>query len=128
MFLTDISKFVAALSFWQPAFTHGHRQKLQQKILNEKVQLLLFLTSEAHSLLKRLLQKDPTRRLGSGPSGGDDIKHHIWFRLINWKKLDAREQMPKFNPDQVSIFRGMLPWTLTPGFHQMTEKFPNKEK
>lgn len=54
MFLTDISKFVAVLSFWQPAFTHGHRQKLQQKILNEKVQLLLFLTSEAHSLLKRV--------------------------------------------------------------------------
>ncbi|KAK8478534.1 hypothetical protein V6N13_072466 [Hibiscus sabdariffa] len=83
----------------QPPFTHANRQKLQQRIIQEKLKLPPFLTTEAHSLLKGLLQKEPSRRLGSGPGGGDEIKKHKWFRSINWKKLEAREIQPKFKPD-----------------------------
>ncbi|KAF5178771.1 Serine/threonine-protein kinase AtPK2/AtPK19 [Thalictrum thalictroides] len=83
----------------QPPFTHTNRQKLQQRIIKEKIKLPSFLTSEAHSLLKGLLQKEPARRLGSGPSGGDEIKNHKWFKPINWNKLEAREMQPKFKPD-----------------------------
>ena len=50
-------------------------------------------------LYLQLLQKEPSQRLGSGPSGGDDIKRHKWFKTINWKKLEARELLPKFKPD-----------------------------
>ncbi|XP_009617135.1 serine/threonine-protein kinase AtPK2/AtPK19-like [Nicotiana tomentosiformis] len=85
----------------QPPFTHSNRKKLQEKIISEKVKLLPRLTGEAHSLLKGLLQKDPSKRLGSGPRGGDEIKSHKWFRSINWKKLDARELQPKFKPDVI---------------------------
>ncbi|KAL6319066.1 hypothetical protein AAG906_001539 [Vitis piasezkii] len=83
----------------QPPFTHANRQKLQQRIIKEKVKLPSYLSSEAHSLLKGLLQKEPSRRLGSGPTGGDEIQNHKWFRSINWKKLEARELQPKFKPD-----------------------------
>ncbi|XP_021292404.1 serine/threonine-protein kinase AtPK2/AtPK19-like [Herrania umbratica] len=83
----------------QPPFTHANRQKLHQRIIQEKVKLPPFLSTEAHSLLKGLLQKEPSRRLGSSPSGGDEIKKHKWFRSINWKKLEAREIQPKFKPD-----------------------------
>nr|XP_043617819.1 serine/threonine-protein kinase AtPK1/AtPK6-like [Erigeron canadensis]XP_043617820.1 serine/threonine-protein kinase AtPK1/AtPK6-like [Erigeron canadensis] len=83
----------------KPPYTHSNRKKLQEKIINEKLKLLPRLTGEAHSLLKGLLQKDPSSRLGSGPRGGDDIKGHKWFRTINWKKLELRELQPKFKPD-----------------------------
>lgn len=83
----------------QPPFTHTNRKKLQEKIIKEKIKLPSYLTTEAHSLLKGLLQKEPPRRLGSGPNGGDEIKAHKWFRTINWKKLEAREIGPKFKPD-----------------------------
>ncbi|MBA0678125.1 hypothetical protein Goari_019487, partial [Gossypium aridum] len=83
----------------QPPYTHANRQKLQQRIIQEKLKLPPFLTTEAHSLLKGLLQKEPSRRLGSGPVGGDEIKKHKWFWSINWKKLEAREIQPKFKPD-----------------------------
>ncbi|KAK4804800.1 hypothetical protein SAY86_004617 [Trapa natans] len=83
----------------QPPFTHTNRQKLQQRIINEKVKFPPRLTAEAHSLLKGLLQKEPSKRLGSGPDGGEDIKRHRWFRLIKWKKLEGREILPKFKPD-----------------------------
>ncbi|KAK1433775.1 hypothetical protein QVD17_10692 [Tagetes erecta] len=83
----------------KPPFTHSNRKKLQEKIMKEKVKLLPRLSGEAHSLLKGLLQKDPSLRLGSGPRGGDDIKNHKWFKTINWKKLDSRELQTKFKPD-----------------------------
>ncbi|KAJ0643658.1 putative protein kinase AGC-Pl family [Helianthus annuus] len=83
----------------KPPYTHSNRKKLQEKIINEKVKLLPRLSGEAHSLLKGLLQKDPSLRLGSGPQGGDDIKNHKWFRTINWKKLESRELQTKFKPD-----------------------------
>ncbi|KAL3513247.1 hypothetical protein ACH5RR_025964 [Cinchona calisaya] len=83
----------------QPPYVHASRKKLQEKIINEKFKLPPRLTGEAHSLLKGLLQKDPSKRLGSGPTGGDEIKSHKWFRSINWKKLEARELQPKFKPD-----------------------------
>lgn len=83
----------------QPPFTHANRKKLQEKIIKEKIKLPPYLTAEAHSLLKGLLQKEPPRRLGSGPNGGEEIKAHKWFRTINWKKLEAREIAPKFKPD-----------------------------
>lgn len=47
----------------------------------------------------QFLHKDPSKRLGSGPGGADAIKHHKWFRSINWKRLEAREMLPKFKPD-----------------------------
>lgn len=83
----------------QPPYTHANRKKLQEKIINEKLKLPPRLTSEAHSLLRGLLQKDPLKRLGSGPKGAEEIKSHKWFRTINWKKLETREHDPKFRPD-----------------------------
>lgn len=83
----------------KPPFVHSNRKKLQEKIINEKVKLPPRLTSEAHSLLRGLLEKDPSKRLGSGSRGGDEIKSHKWFKSINWKKLEARELEPKFMPD-----------------------------
>ncbi|KAL0857894.1 hypothetical protein Bca101_063048 [Brassica carinata] len=77
----------------------GSKGKIQQKIVKDKIKLPQFLSSEAHALLKGLLQKEPERRLGSGPSGAGEIKEHKWFKGINWKKLEAREVKPSFKPE-----------------------------
>ncbi|KAM0050564.1 putative protein kinase AGC-Pl family [Helianthus debilis subsp. tardiflorus] len=83
----------------QPPFHGGNREKIQKKIVKDKLKLPAFLTSEAHCLLKGLLQKDPNKRLGNGSMGSDEIKHHKWFKPINWKRLDAREIQPTFRPE-----------------------------
>lgn len=36
----------------------------------------------AQDLLKKLLVKDPHRRLGSGPRGAEDIKAHPFFKVL----------------------------------------------
>ncbi|XP_021752200.1 serine/threonine-protein kinase AtPK2/AtPK19-like [Chenopodium quinoa] len=79
-------------------FSGGNRFKLQQKIIKDKIKLPTFLTSEAHSLIKGLLTKEPSKRLGSGPQGEDEIRRHKWFKCINWRKLENKEIQPSFKP------------------------------
>uniref|UniRef100_M8BM97 non-specific serine/threonine protein kinase n=1 Tax=Aegilops tauschii TaxID=37682 RepID=M8BM97_AEGTA len=100
----------------KPPFV-GNRDKVQQKIVKEKLKLPPFLTSEAHSLLKGLLHKEAGKRLGTGPGGSDEIKRHKWFKPINWRKLDAREIQPSFRPDVAGltcIANFDVCWTNTP--------------
>ncbi|CAH9126357.1 unnamed protein product [Cuscuta epithymum] len=82
----------------RPPYFGGNRHKLQQKIIKDKIKLPAYLSNDAHSLLKGLLQKETSKRLGSGLKGSDEIKAHKWFRPINWKKLEAREIQPSFCP------------------------------
>ncbi|XVE80727.1 hypothetical protein DITRI_Ditri15bG0003700 [Diplodiscus trichospermus] len=82
----------------KPPFIGGNREKIQQKIVKERIKLPSFLSGEAHTLLKGLLHKDASKRLGSGPNGSEEIKGHKWFKPINWKKLEAREIQPCFRP------------------------------
>ncbi|KQK14619.1 serine/threonine-protein kinase AtPK2/AtPK19 isoform X1 [Brachypodium distachyon] len=86
----------------KPPFV-GNREKIQQKIVKEKLKLPPFLSSEAHSLLKGLLNKDAAKRLGTGPGGSDEIKKHKWFKPINWRKLEAREIQPSFRPNVAGL-------------------------
>ncbi|RYQ83547.1 hypothetical protein Ahy_B10g102271 isoform A [Arachis hypogaea] len=106
----------------KPPFCGGNREKIQQKIIKDKIKLPAFLSSEAHSLLKGcpsvkmmnkagtsdgltsssvllLLQKEAGKRLGCGPKGIMEIKGHKWFKQINRRKLEAREIQPNFRPD-----------------------------
>ncbi|KAG6488798.1 hypothetical protein ZIOFF_050049 [Zingiber officinale] len=83
----------------KPPFISSNREKMQQKIMKEKIKLPAYLSSEAHSLLKGLLQKEASKRLGSGPTGSNEIKSHKWFKSINWRKLENREIQPCFRPN-----------------------------
>ncbi|XP_038995268.1 serine/threonine-protein kinase AtPK2/AtPK19-like isoform X2 [Hibiscus syriacus] len=80
----------------KPPFCGGNRQKIQEKIIKEKIKLPAFLSSEAHAILKG---KEASKRLGSGQGGSEEIKRHKWFKSINWKKLEAREMRPSFLPE-----------------------------
>ena len=55
-------------------------------------------SSNALSLLKALLIRDPALRLGSGADGAASIKRHPFFKGMDWKKLEAREVASKFKP------------------------------
>lgn len=50
-----------------------------------------YLSGEAKSLVKALLEKDAVRRLGSGATGAAAVKAHPFFRRINWQALTARQ-------------------------------------
>ena len=54
---------------------------------------------EAKDLLKKLLEPNPSKRLGNGPEGANEIKNHIFFKEIDWNKLYKRELEPPFVPE-----------------------------
>lgn len=82
----------------QPPFRAKSRTLLQQQIISTKVKFPKFLSSNAQSLLKALLTRDPEKRLGSGPDGSEAIRKHPFFKSIDWVKLDERQIESKFKP------------------------------
>lgn len=53
----------------------------------------------AENLLRRLLVKNPSKRLGSGPSRGLEIMKHEFFASIDWDKLYNKEVELPFVPE-----------------------------
>jgi len=49
-----------------------------------------FLSDEARALLIALLNRNPHKRLGSGPVGASDIKRHTFFKGFDWKVCESR--------------------------------------
>ena len=52
--------------------------------------------------LIKLLVKNPSKRLGCMEKGEEEIKNHLFFKMINWVKVEAREVQPPFKPKIVS--------------------------
>lgn len=48
----------------------------------------------AQDLLRKLLVKDPHRRLGSGPRGSEDIKAHAFFKVPPTSPLSLTPHYP----------------------------------
>ncbi|XP_014845374.1 PREDICTED: ribosomal protein S6 kinase beta-1-like [Poecilia mexicana] len=92
-----------------PPFTGENRKKTIDKILKCKLSLPPYLTQEARELLKKLLRRSPSSRLGGGSGDSADVQAHSFFRFINWDDLLARKVEPPFKPflqsaDDVSQF------------------------
>uniref|UniRef100_A0AAY5ETB3 non-specific serine/threonine protein kinase n=1 Tax=Electrophorus electricus TaxID=8005 RepID=A0AAY5ETB3_ELEEL len=50
-------------------------------------------------LIRKLLVKDPHKRLGSGPRGAEDIKSHVFFKGLNWTDLAQKKLASPFKPE-----------------------------
>uniref|UniRef100_A0A8C6SM55 Ribosomal protein S6 kinase n=1 Tax=Neogobius melanostomus TaxID=47308 RepID=A0A8C6SM55_9GOBI len=92
-----------------PPFTGENRKKTIDKILKCKLNLPPYLTQEARDLLKRLLKRNASSRLGAGAGDATEVQTHPFFRHINWEDLLARKVEPPFKPilqsaDDVSQF------------------------
>uniref|UniRef100_A0A8C9X1A1 Ribosomal protein S6 kinase n=1 Tax=Sander lucioperca TaxID=283035 RepID=A0A8C9X1A1_SANLU len=92
-----------------PPFTGENRKKTIDKILKCKLSLPPYLTQEARDLLKKLLKRNASLRLGAGPGDAAEVQAHPFFRHTNWDDLFARKVEPPFKPylqsaDDVSQF------------------------
>uniref|UniRef100_A0A3P9NVK0 Ribosomal protein S6 kinase n=1 Tax=Poecilia reticulata TaxID=8081 RepID=A0A3P9NVK0_POERE len=92
-----------------PPFTGENRKKTIDKILKCKLSLPPYLTQEARDLLKKLLRRSASSRLGGGSGDSAEVQAHSFFRFINWDDLLARKVEPPFKPflqsaDDVSQF------------------------
>lgn len=77
-------------------FHAENRKTIQQNIMTKKVKLKKWISVDGQNLCRALLSKTPHKRLGS--NGVDEIKKHIWFRGIDWKKLEKKQVVPPYKP------------------------------
>lgn len=73
-----------------PPYYSGNKEQLYENIQRGPLKLPNFLSEESRSLIIALLNRNPHKRLGAGPTGAKEIKKHIFFRNIDWKKAENR--------------------------------------
>jgi len=82
-----------------PPFYSENVHEMYDKILYSDLVLPEQLMSpEAVDLLARLLERDPKRRLGSGPTEWQEIKSHPFFESIDWDALYNKKLTAPFKP------------------------------
>lgn len=92
-----------------PPFTAENRKKTIEKILKGKLNLPAYLTPDARDLIRKLLKRQASQRLGYGYTDAIPIKSHLFFKMCNWDDVICRKVEPPFKPvlkgeDDVSLF------------------------
>jgi len=77
----------------QPPYYSHNRDELFMNIQRGKLRIPSCLSANVKSLLKALLQRDPSKRLGSR-ADAEEIKEHPFFYGINWDGVLRREMRP----------------------------------
>ena len=81
-----------------PFYSHCH-ERMFEMIRHGNVVYPGDVSSGAQSLIEGLLIKNPSRRLGSGLGGGEEIQSHVFFQGMNWEKLLLGEISAPWLPD-----------------------------
>jgi len=81
-----------------PPFYTPNREELFQKIKYYALKYPPYLSPNARSLLDGLFQKEPSKRLGSGSGGAEEIKAHPWFNGVDWNVIMKKEIKAPFIP------------------------------
>ena len=83
----------------QPPFYNKDKEKLFRNIKYNEPRLdFPFLSEEARDICAKLLNKDPQKRLGSGPSDAEEIMAHPWFASIDWNAIFEKKQPAPYTP------------------------------
>ncbi|KAH0466065.1 hypothetical protein IEQ34_006168 [Dendrobium chrysotoxum] len=73
-----------------------------QRIMARDLKFPDYFSDEARDLIDKLLDIEPTKRLGAGPQGYAALKMHPFFRGIDWKNL-RKSAAPKLAPESTEV-------------------------
>lgn len=80
-------------------FYHTNRKRNFENIVRMPLRFPSDTFSEkAKSVLRGLLRRDPSKRLGSGLTGAWEIMEHPFFESVDWEKLYKRQVTVPFKP------------------------------
>nr|XP_061829586.1 serine/threonine-protein kinase N1-like isoform X1 [Nerophis lumbriciformis] len=107
--LTDTS-YTRAVDWWglgvlvyemlvgESPFPGDDEEEVFDSIVNDEVRYPRFLSTESIGIMRRLLRRNPERRLGSGEKDAEDVKKQPFFRDLDWDVLLLRKVPPPFIP------------------------------
>ncbi|CAG5098870.1 Oidioi.mRNA.OKI2018_I69.XSR.g16048.t2.cds [Oikopleura dioica] len=80
-------------------FPGDTEEEVFDSIVNEEVRYPRMLSVEAISLMRRLLRRNPDRRLGASENDAEDVMRHQFFRKLDWESLLMKKIQPPFRPE-----------------------------
>lgn len=80
-----------------PPYYSTSREQLFNNIQKGKLKVPKYVGPCARDLIKQLLIRDPSKRLGSSKKDAEDIKNHQFFKGVDWKGVAMKKiQVPAF--------------------------------
>ena len=73
-----------------PPFYSENRHEIFENIDKGSLKFPNYVSKESKSLLMKLLERDPAKRLGSGPMEANEIKDHPFFKDLSWDEIINR--------------------------------------
>ncbi|XP_016404451.1 serine/threonine-protein kinase N2-like isoform X2 [Sinocyclocheilus rhinocerous] len=107
--LTD-SMYTRAVDWWglgvliyemlvgESPFPGDDEEEVFDSIVNDEVRYPRFMSPESVSIIQKLLQKNPEKRLGAGEQDANEVKRHRFFQGIDWEALLSKSVKPPFLP------------------------------
>lgn len=79
-----------------PPYFSSNKDQMFKNIKSGPLRMPERLTKDAKDLIIKLLNKNPSKRLGAGKKDADELKAHSFFTGVKWDDVLARKQeMPK---------------------------------
>ncbi|KAL7668977.1 hypothetical protein ACOME3_009653 [Neoechinorhynchus agilis] len=81
-----------------PPFNDQSVEDVSNQILHGTVQYPVDIDGDAKEFVRRLLVREPHRRMGSSRNGSAEVKRHQWFRSLSWSNIEAKKVDPPIVP------------------------------
>ncbi|CAG8454128.1 198_t:CDS:2 [Cetraspora pellucida] len=80
----SLGTLIYEMMFGITPFWADDQNRMYQRVLEDELEFPDDIMYDAISLLRGLLQRDPSKRLGCGPTGSLEIKTHPYFDYVDW--------------------------------------------
>ncbi|KAJ5079340.1 non-specific serine/threonine protein kinase [Anaeramoeba ignava] len=81
-----------------PPFRSQNQIILASQILIENPDISDSCSKDLKDLIKKLLEKNPLKRIGTGETGILEIQKHPFFADVNWEEIENKTAKPNFEP------------------------------
>lgn len=78
-----------------PPYFNTDKAKLFENIQSGPLKIPHTMSPAARNLILSLLNRNPSKRLGSGPTDAEEIKNHEFFAGLNWDDIAAKKGIVK---------------------------------
>ncbi|XP_060555612.1 G protein-coupled receptor kinase 5-like isoform X2 [Ruditapes philippinarum] len=80
------------------------REEVDRRVKEDSETYSAKFSEDCRSICSQLLEKDPKKRLGCIETGAREVKEHLFFKNINFKRLQAGMCEPPFMPDPRAVY------------------------
>ena len=92
----------------------SYREELFHNIQKGVLRIPTSLSEDCKLLIVALLNRNPSKRLGAGPGGAEEIKKHPFFNGIDWEAVRDRKLKPPKPDINMKMFAVMQNYVEVP--------------